>query len=163
MSLIQQVNTISLPTGERSKYPFTHINLIPMSLIDIVYHSDNYNSAGDEYDKFEYMYNLVRRKVKEASRLYLPDIYYMAWLLLTYSISESLDVKIKYTCANDACRALNEAEVKFASVKINKVEQLSFEESFGQDMRVFLTYPTGDRIERFLWKYRPLAVKTKSR
>lgn len=149
--MIQSISTHSLPCGEIANYPFRNINIVPVSFIDLIYHTSNYNANSSAYDKFYYLYALLRRKIKEINLLYLPDIYFIAYVLLSYSISENFDVTIKYRCGE--CGTSNSALVKLTEVKMRKIDKLEKEVEFSHDIKTIIKYPTGDYIEKHLWKY----------
>lgn len=113
---------------------------------------ENYGNQQSEYDKFYYMYTMLRRKIREASQLYLPDIYYLSFLLFAYSINENFDVKIKYKCANEQCSKINETIIHVGEVRVPRPDKLGFEMEFSDSLKGIIHYPTGEKIERLLWK-----------
>lgn len=141
----------SLPTSGFANYPFKVVELLPLSFIDIIDYLRTYPSGGSEYDIFMYRYRLSKRKIKEIDLLYLPDIYYLWYVLFSVSINDNLNIDINYNCPS--CGTKNKCSVSHSEVKYKRFDRVDFDFTFSNGRRIKFKFPTGAQIEKNIAKY----------
>lgn len=140
-----------LPCGKVANYEFHMVHVEHLSFLEILHYLSLYPSEGSALEKFFYKYSLIRKKVYNADMLYLPDLYYIEFLLYQHYISSEFEFNFNYSCFY--CGEDNRASCSANAVEFQSIESLNFVHEFSDGIILNFSYPRGEDIEKKLTRY----------
>lgn len=145
----------ALPCGMAASYDFDSVNIIPFTFLDIINYVRDFPKNADEYTKFIARYQILRKKVSNVEKMYLPDIYYVAYLMFGISINDQIDIQANYDCNH--CGTTNKIKIKNTDLKYKKYQNVIFERTFTDGRELTFQLPRGFEIEKRIHKIVQLA------